>query len=314
MFDRLTQDLISRLGVAPAGPGERIIPRLRFEQPWSQVITFALLAFGLGMIVFLYRKERGIPSWGRWTLTILRCLLFLLGLVTVNELVLAIDRTGQPHLAIMVDDSASQAMADQYSDPEVGSAVESITGASGTALKDLPRIEIPKRWISRNSGALLTRLQKNHRLKLYAVGSTTRMIAEVDKPEQVASALEQVSKLEANSTESRLGDGVKQVLSELRGIPPTALIFLTDGQTTDGESLTKAAESARRADVPLYLVGLGDPQPPRNIEVADMEVDDVAFVDDVIPFSARLTSQGFSGEELTLRRASRPRLPVSLSC
>lgn len=301
MFDRLTQDLISRLGVAPAGPGERIIPRLRFEQPWSQVITFALLAFGLGMIVFLYRKERGIPSWGRWTLTILRCLLFLLGLVTVNELVLAIDRTGQPHLAIMVDDSASQAMADQYSDPEVGSAVESITGASGTALKDLPRIEIPKRWISRNSGALLTRLQKNHRLKLYAVGSTTRMIAEVDKPEQVASALEQVSKLEANSTESRLGDGVKQVLSELRGIPPTALIFLTDGQTTDGESLTKAAESARRADVPLYLVGLGDPQPPRNIEVADMEVDDVAFVDDVIPFSARLTSQGFSGEELTLR-------------
>ncbi len=301
MFDRLTQALISRLGVAPAGPGERIIPRLRFEQPWSQVITFALVAFGLGLIIMLYRKERGIPAWGRRLLTALRCLLFLLGLATVNELVLAIDRTGLPHLAILVDDSASQAMADQYTDPEVASAVESITGASGSALKDLARIEIPKRWISRDRGSLLTRLQKNHRLKLYAVGATTRLIADVDKPEQVPSALEQVSKLEASSTESRLGDGVKQVLSELRGIPPTALIFLTDGQTTDGDTILKAAEGARRADVPLYLVGLGDPQPPRNIEVADMEVDDVAFVDDVIPFSARLTSQGFAGEELTLR-------------
>ena len=301
MFDRLTQALISRLGVAPANPGERIMPRLRFEQPWSQVTLLAVLALGLGLIIHLYRKERGIPAWGRWSLTVLRCLLFLVGLVSVNELVLAIDRTGLPHLAIMVDDSASQALADQYTEAEIATAVESITGASGSALKDLQRIEIPKRWITRDSGSMLSRLQKNHRLKLYAVGSTTRMIAEVDKPEQVAAAVEQVGKLSADSTESRLGDGVKQVLSELRGIPPTALIFLTDGQTTDGDTLLKAAENARRADVPLYLVGLGDPQPPKNIEVADMEVDDVAFVDDVIPFSARLTSQGFSGEELTLR-------------
>lgn len=301
MLERLTQALISRLGVAPPNPGERIVPRLRFDQPWSQVVTFAALFFGIGLIYLLYRRERGIPAWGRWTLTTLRCLLFLLGLVTVNELVLAIDRTGLPHLAIMVDDSASQALADQYSDTEVAAAVETITGASGTALKELPRIEIAKRWMTRDSGSLLTRLQKNHRLKLYALGSTTRLVADVDKPEQVATAVEEVKKLSPDSTESRLGDGVKQVLSELRGIPPTALIVLTDGQTTDGDTLVKAAEQARRADVPLYVVGLGDPQPPKNIELADMEVDDVAFVDDVIPFSARLSSQGFAGEELTLR-------------
>ncbi|MFM7593120.1 MAG: VWA domain-containing protein [Isosphaeraceae bacterium] len=301
MFDRLTQVLVERLGVAPAGPGERVVPRLRFDQPWSQSITAAVLLIGLGLIISLYRRERGVPSWGRWTLAALRCLLFLVALVAVNELVLAIDRTGLPHLAIMVDDSASQAMPDQYSDPEVAAAVERLTGASGSSLKDLPRIEIAKRWIARDSGEVLTRLQKNHRLKVYGVGSTTRMVAEVDKPEQVTAALEAVSKLEASGTESRLGEGVKQVLSELRGIPPTALVFLTDGQTTDGETIAKAAESAKRADVPLYLVGLGDPQPPRNVELADMEVDDVAFVDDVIPFAARLTSQGFAGEELTLR-------------
>lgn len=301
MFDRITQALIARLGVAPPGPGERVVPRLRFDQPWSQVILFTVLAVGLGLIITLYRKERGIPSWGRWLLASLRCLLFLVALVAVNELVLAIDRTGQPHLAIMVDDSASQALSDQYSDAEVAAAIESLTGASGSSLKELPRIEIAKRWITQNQGALLTQLQKNHRLKLYAVGSTTRMLSEVDKPEQVQSAIDTISKMDASSTESRLGEGVKQVLSELRGIPPTALIFLTDGQTTDGDSLAKAAESAKRADVPLYLVGIGDPQPPRNVELADMEVDDVAFVDDVIPFAARLTSQGFEGEELTLR-------------
>jgi hypothetical protein len=301
MFERLTQALIARLGVAPPGPGERIVLRPRFEQPWSQVTLFVVLAVGLGLIVHLYRRERSVPAWGRRTLMTLRCLLFLVALVAVNELVLGVDRTGLPHLAILVDDSASQALTDQYSDPEVASSVEKLTGASGSALGELPRIEIAKRWISQNDGDLLQRLQKNHRLKIYAVGSTTRLVAEVDKADQVEAAVAAVTKLEAASTESRLGDGVKQVLSELRGIPPTALVMLTDGQTTDGENLPKAAESARRADVPLYLVGLGDPQPPRNVEVADMEVDDVAFVDDVIPFTARLTSQGYAGEELTIR-------------
>ncbi len=301
MLDRLTQALTARLGVAPPGPGERLVLRPRFEQPWSQVTLFLVVALGLGLIFALYRRERSIPSWGRWTLTALRCLLFLVALVAVNELVLAIDRTGLPHLAILVDDSASQALTDQYSDLEVAASVERLTGASGTALGELERIEIGKRWLARDSGALLRRLQKNHRLKIYAVGATTRLIAEVDKPEQVDAALESVGRMQAASTESRLGDGVRQVLSELRGIPPTALVMLTDGQTTDGEPLPKAAEAARRADVPLYLVGLGDPQPPRNVEVADMEVDDVAFVDDVIPFTARLASQGYAGEELTIR-------------
>ena len=40
------------------------------------------------------------------------------------------------------------------------------------------------------------------------------------------------------------------MLTELRGAPPSAIVFLTDGQTTEGESLSKAAELAARKGVP----------------------------------------------------------------
>ena len=43
------------------------------------------------------------------------------------------------------------------------------------------------------------------------------------------------------------------------------MLLLSDGQTTDGESLAKAAELAKQKGVPIFAVGLGDPEPrPRT--------------------------------------------------
>ena len=131
------------------------------------------------------------------------------------------------------------------------------------------------------------------------------MLAEVDKPEDVAPALDKLRKVEPTGGQTRLGAGVRQVLTELRGAPPSALVLLSDGQTTDGETLAKVAELAARKGVPIYPIGLGSPEPPRDLELTELLVDDVVFVDDMVRFQAKLLARGFAGQEVTVRLKER---------
>ena len=111
--------------------------------------------------------------------------------------------------------------------------------------------------------------------------------------------------MEATGSQSRLGDGIRQVLTELRGAPPSAVVLLSDGQTTEGESLSKAAELAARKGVPLFTIGLGSAEPARDLELTELLVDDIVFEDDAVRFQAKLLAKGFAGQKVTLRLLER---------
>ena len=130
----------------------------------------------------------------------------------------------------------------------------------------------------------------------------------MDRPADLEPAVAKMRSLEAVGTQTRLGDGVRQVLTELRGAPPSAIVLLTDGQTTEGESLSKAAELAARKGVPLYTIGLGSPEPARDLELTELLVDDVVFVDDAVRFQAKLSARGFQGQKVVVRLKERGRL------
>jgi hypothetical protein len=83
------------------------------------------------------------------------------------------------------------------------------------------------------------------------------------------------------------------------------MILLTDGQTTEGEPLSKAADLAKRKGVPVYTIGLGSSEPARDLELSELLVDDVVFVDDAVRFQAKLAARGFQGQKVTLRLKER---------
>ena len=237
-------------------------------------------------------------------LAALRIALVLLAVFMLSEAVLSVERTGLPYFVVMVDDSASGQVVDQYAEP---------AGPRGGRRSWPRRPGTPSRPGSRSRRAcwrkttaqVLAELQKQHKVRLYLVSTAARPLADVDKPEDVAPAVEKLLKVEANGGQSRLGSGVRQVLTELRGVPPSAIVLLTDGQTTDGEGLAKAAEFAARKGVPLYTIGLGDPEPARDLELSELLVDDVVFVDDLVRFQAKLLSRGFAGQQVTVRLKER---------
>jgi hypothetical protein len=269
-----------------------------------------VVAGSIVFILWLYRREGKAPTPAKLFLASLRIILVLLAIFMLSEGVLSVERTGLPVLAILVDDSASGRIVDQYSDPDdrakLGRLAGEVkgpkpaTGVESGADAGPSRLAVAKGLLLQDQATLIRELQKQHKVRLYEVSSATKLVAKVDRPEEVGPGLEGLRRLTAAGDQSRLGDGVRQVLTELRGSPPAALLLLSDGQTTDGEPLAKAAELATRKGVPIYAVGLGSPEPARDLELADLLVDDVVFVDDIVRFQAKLISRGFEGQKVAV--------------
>src|SRR5262249_4837801 len=88
-----------------------------------------------------------------------------------------------------------------------------------------------------------------------------------------------------------LGDGGGQVLADYGGRTPAAFIILTDGQTTEGDSLAQMA--AKNAAVPLHLIGIGDEHGDRDLELEGLRAPKSVYVNDRIVFDAQLTGKGY---------------------
>ncbi len=303
-MDWLLQRLAARLGVEPARAGEAITPQIRFEQPWPQAVTVLVLIGSAALIVWLYRREGTASTLYKMFLAFLRFSLVVLTVFMLSEAVLSVERTGLPYFAIMVDDSASQDTVDQYADPKVMTATtELATKASKTKVD---RLAVAQGILSDGDAKILRELQLQHKVRLYLVANDSRPLASIDSPEDVNPALAKLNAVEANGSQTRLAAGIRKVLGELRGVPPSAILLLTDGQTTDGESLDKAAEFSAKKGVPIYTIGLGDAEPARDLELSELLVDDIVFIDDLVRFQAKLSSRGFAGEEITITLKERP--------
>ena len=60
---------------------------------------------------------------------------------------------------------------------------------------------------------------------------------------------------------------IRDVETDLRAVPLAAVVLLTDGCRNEGGLTDEAARVLEARGVPLFVVGLGDPRPPRDYEV-----------------------------------------------
>lgn len=207
------------------------------------------------------------------------------------------------------DDTANNAQQGGSDDPNAPPATSSSAGtSSGPRIR---RIDLEKSVLLADDARLLQELARRYKLRVYTVNSGA---AGLTAPANVASGsaasgatsaatasadLDQMQDrlrdLPAEGPSTRLGQSVLEILEDLRGAPPAAIIVLTDGNTTDGENLVDAARAAGRQQVPLFTVGLGSTNPPQNLAASDLLVDDVVFVNDVVGFEFKLDATGLAG-------------------
>jgi hypothetical protein len=157
---------------------------------------------------------------------------------------------------------------------------------------------LAKLLATENDGRLLDELARRYRLEVYfAAGGIERQPHAADSAALIAG----IRALTADGPDSQathLGDAVRHVLDDFRGAPPAGVLLLSDGVNTDGLPLADAAQEARQKGVPLLAVGLGRDDPPHDIELADVLVDDSVFVDDLVSFQVQIKASGLEGQQV----------------
>lgn len=280
------------LGVDTAGAGEGTIWSLDSSWPWAPWLTLLFVLFSIGFVTFVYSREGGEAGRGLKALLVgIRLALIGIVLFMIAEIALSLQRTGLPYVAVLVDTSGSMGIDDRYRDEELRSLVAQRVAQIGA--EEGTRLNLAKSILLEEDGRLLREIEDSYRLRFYFVSGAAQL-----QSGTVDELLPTIEGAEPTGESTQLGSSVRTVLNDLRGTPPAAIVLLTDGITTDGESLGEAAQLARRKGVPLYTIALGDDQPVRDIELTDLLVDEVVFVDDIVHFEFKLEATGYQGREV----------------
>ncbi|MGD9646769.1 MAG: hypothetical protein AB7U73_13730 [Pirellulales bacterium] len=282
------------LGLEQAAAGEGTAWRLQASWPFAPWLTLLLALGAVAWVVALYQYDAGPGRrWRKALLVLLRLSALAVVLLMLAGLTLSLQRTGLPHLAVVLDDSASMGIADRYSDEEL--AARAAEQAQSAGFDEPTRLNVAKSLLLREDAALLRKLERDYNLRLYLLAGAARLQAGSAAEQQAA-----LRELSPSGEATALGRGVRSVLADLRGTPPAALVLLTDGVTTEGEPLGDVAAYARRRGVPFYIVGLGDEKQVRDLELHDLLVDEVVFVDDIVQFEFTLSGAGYAGKRVPI--------------
>jgi hypothetical protein len=222
-------------------------------------------------------------------LTLAGLRLLALGIVAImlSQITLAVDRTGLPILAVLIDRSASMGL------PE---------GTDGSKTPGR-RFDAVREALSRNDGRLLKSLERRFRLRAYSFAGDAAPVPVGEQGDEVRELLDAINDLSPTGDETRPAAAVRRVLEELRGVSPGAVVVFTDGASTagDAERLSAIAELAARRRVPLYPVGVGSEGPARDVELYELMADDVAFLGDPVRVTARMRAFGFAKQQVAVR-------------
>lgn len=295
------------LGIPAARPGQGTQWSWLYQTPWPawmpqwSVLLLCVLAFLY--VAWIYRCDASSASLpARCGLVGLRITVIGFVLLILTDLTLVVDRTGLPFVAVLIDDSASMSLEDRYSDRKARSASETLHRSSGVLRPS--RLALAKGLLTADEGSFLLDLQKKHQLRVYRFSGTASPLAGLDQESgaSLTPLIEAVRGLEADGEETRPAQAIRKVLNDFRGSLPTAIVILTDGISSVGDSgkLSRVTGLAAQRLVPFYLVGIGSEEAMHDLNLYDTLVDEVAFVGDPITFSAKLKSFGFKGKPATL--------------
>jgi len=198
------------------------------------------------------------------------------------------------HLVMLVDTSASMEFADTWSDADRWASTREAAGLEPGVGARATRLELVKGLLTNRQLRLVDRLTERFHLHVYSFDSGTSLVMSSGEPlaeegEGTDPLAERIGRLRATGAYTFLGNAATEVLEEfrLRDEPLAGIVVFTDGRQNGGtvgplEAARKAA-SARPA-VPIYVVGAGDPERPRNVHVANLRAKEFVLRGDDVGF------------------------------
>jgi uncharacterized membrane protein len=299
---------------------------LRNSDLLGWVILLALLI--LALTWWSYRRvasELTSPRM-RWVLTTLRAVFFLLLLLILLRPVLAftVEGTIRRQLLMLVDASASMKIQDPRFDPaDLARAAmakglldfrkglqQRLDQSHAASVKLVPRVELLQGVLKSDELDLIHKFAREYDVSAFSFGQSlaeigggdTKGAAKSQPAKPAENEIAWVDQLDPKSQSTAIGDAVRDLLERKRGQPLAGIFLATDGANNTGTQPIEAARLARAEGVPLYIYGVGITS-PRDIIVANLFTQEVAFANDELPVTVRVRGQGLRGEgaKITLK-------------
>ncbi len=296
---------------------ETRIDWLHAPDPW---VVFMVLVPGVILATWwIYRRETShFDFWKRLLLTTLRVAAILLICAFLFEPMLVRERVEKEnsHILFLVDDSYSMGITDRYSDPASLAAINEITG--GSYADGMTRLDIVKRTLSNQEFNLINRLREKGNVRLLTFSNNLKQVGDytpIDPGDADSTSLDfDAETVNLRGKITNIGDAIYDAVNELRGETVSAIVMVSDGRDNGGGLRPEeAAERLGRREVPIFPVGIGNADEPRDIRVFGLDVAEKVLENDVVPVDFQVISQGFEGQvrvELSLiperGRARRP--------
>ena len=291
-------------------------PRLEWTnlpESWGVfVLLFVVLALVFG-VFWMYRREIDTcPMPIKLLMAGLRLatLLFLLALLLRPSVFYQQVTEIKPTIDLLLDSSLSFARGDQYRDTDHVSRLATASGldAAGIAEGSVNRAELVNQVLADKQ--LLREIRDKGSLQVIHFADGTKTIAVIPsilKSEARAGAQPADDSQEGSSDEpsdepsgvqptsdsliqdrvpellpAGLGTDIWQALRESldNASRLSAIVLVSDGQHNGSEDPVEIAERAESLGIPIYVIGVGDPNPPRNLSVNEVFVRSKAYPDE----------------------------------
>ncbi len=273
----------------------------QFDEPphlWMLVAGLAVLA--TTYVVWFYRRERDSLSPrlrrvlpGLRLLAVAGAIVFFLG----PEKRIDRQKIKDSQVVVLVDTSQSMSVEDEEAP---GQKKLARGEAVGKALSDSP---------------LLNSLRQQHDVLLQGFDTQVRRVARWDRQTPTAdepdadpnaeSSGAWRNEIQPRGAETRLGDALRDALSQSVEGPLAGVILISDGGQNSGVAPLGIADAAREMHVPLYTVGVGSTKPRRNLRVQELTAPSRVYPDDRTTVRGLIQSEGFAGRTVDVELVAR---------
>jgi hypothetical protein len=250
--------------------------RLTFASGWPLWLLLLLILLGAAAIgYFLWTQKSKLSSankalvWAAQSIT----LAILLLMLWKPALVLSALVPQRNVLAVLVDDSSSMKLTDSGTESRLAQV-------QSTLADDSP---------------LLKQLREKFQVRTFSFS---------DQPRKLNSAAD----LKAEGPSSRVEEAVGQVYGQLRHLPLAGVVVVSDGEQNAGKPTAENMQELMARKIPIYTLGVGNPEMDRDIEATDLVLPRTALPGSTVSAAVSIRQHGYIGRQAKIELREGPRL------
>ena len=228
----------------------------------SIIIAVCITVYGY------FRVEQPLRAMLRNSLIALRfvAIAILLCCLLAPVIIAKKDVTPPTHLSILVDTSRSMQLEDNY------------LGKS-----DISRLDQVNRFLFDESSQFIQNLKSKYKVHLYSFDSVLR--------EEIIG----LEKLEPEGSLTDISSVIDETVQRWRGQPNAGIILMTDGVHN---ASTLSVGDIASLKTPIYTVGVGSPQPPKDILIQNVDVLPIAYTGHETVVRINVVQTGYDEESV----------------